>query len=352
MPILMRVLSAALYAFAGFGLFLIALNRILIQMKDGKVKGLATLVTFVIVPIGAGLIGLSIGPSPWSMLPILIIAGIAMGEVRRLAIRRQFRGTQPVLASSTGQSLRRFVTTTDLIVARYAITVDGWPGPRLRVAHLSDFHVGESLPLSYFERVIEKANQAQPDLVFLTGDFVAGHKHTELLPGLLARLRSRYGVYATLGNHDYWAGAEDIAQVISDAGIRLLRNTHHQVQPDGGADLLIGGCEAPWSTAPWPSPSIRPGQLALALSHTPDNIYRLSDEGWHVVFSGHYHGGQIRLPVLGPLVIPSRYGRRFDQGHFIVRGTHLFVSAGVGTASVARIYCPPDIFVVDIDPST
>src|SRR5512139_3984014 len=95
MSLLLRILCAAWYAVAGLGLFLIFLNRTLIQMKDGKIKGLATLVTFVIVPLGAGLTGLSIGPSPWSMLPILIIVGIAVGEVRRIAIRRQFRGTQP-----------------------------------------------------------------------------------------------------------------------------------------------------------------------------------------------------------------------------------------------------------------
>lgn len=348
MNVLLRTLSGGLYAAAGLGLFLILLNRTLIQMRDGKVKGLATLVTFVIIPLGAGLIGFSMGPSPWTMLPILIIAGIAVGEVRRIVIRRQFRGMQPVVDGSTRQSLRRILTTTDLVTARYTITLDGWSGHRLRVAHLSDFHVGASLPLSYFERAIEKANEANPDLVFLTGDFVAAHRHTSHLPGLLAGLHSRYGIYAALGNHDYWAGAEEIARIVNDGGAHLLRNANYRIQIEGVGSILLGGCEIPWNTSQWQPPSIQPGELALALSHTPDNIYRLSDEGWHVVFGGHYHGGQIRLPYLGPLVVPSRYGRRFDWGHFIVDGTHLFVSAGVGTASSARIYCPPDIFIVDI----
>lgn len=349
MSLLLRILCAVWYAVAGLGLFLILLNRTLIQMKDGKVKGLATLVTFVVAPIGAGLIGLSIGPSAWALVPALIIAGIMVGEVRRLAIRRRFHGTQPVVDGiGSRQSLRHFLTTTDLVVARYTITVDSWSGRQLRIAHLSDFHIGANLPLSYFEHVVEKANEAAPDLVFLTGDFVAAHRHTSLLPGLLARLHSRYGVYATLGNHDYWAGAEDIARVVAGAGAHLLRNSYHRIEIEGTDGVVMGGCEIPWNTGPWESPPIRPGELALALSHTPDNIYRLSSEGWHAVFGGHYHGGQIRLPVLGPLVVPSRYGRRFDQGHFVVQGTHLFVSTGIGTASAARIYCPPDIFIVDI----
>ncbi|MBN1427053.1 MAG: metallophosphoesterase [Anaerolineae bacterium] len=347
-PLLLRLMCAALYAGAGMGIFLIFLNRMLIQMKDGAIKGLATFVTFVIIPIGAALIGFALGPSNWALFPALLITGILIGEIRRLIIRRRFRGTPPNIIETVPQSLRRALTTTDLVIANYTLAVDSWQGDHLRVAHLTDFHIGESLPISYFEDVIKRSNDARPDLVFLTGDFVAGRHHASMLSGLLAHLRSRYGIYAVLGNHDYWAGADDIAQAIGNCGITLLRDIHCRVQIDGSTNVLIGGCEIPWRLNNWQPPSIQPGELAIALTHTPDNIYRLSSEGWHAVFSGHYHGGQIRLPYLGPLVIPSIYGRRFDQGHFIVRGTHLLVSAGVGTASAARIYCPPDIFIVDI----
>ncbi len=89
--------------------------------------------------------------------------------------------------------------------------------------------------------------------------------------------------------------------------------------------------------------------LHIVLSHTPDNIYWLSKSYADFVFSGHYHAGQFRIPVLGPIVIPSIYGRRFDHGHFIVNGTHLFVTSGIGVAAPPlRIYCQPDIFIVDI----
>ena len=85
------------------------------------------------------------------------------------------------------------------------------------------------------------------------------------------------------------------------------------------------------------------------LSHTPDNIYRLSKSEVDVVFSGHYHGGQIRIPYLGAIVIPSIFGRRCDHGHFVIKETNLFVTGGVGTAFPSwRIYCQPDIFVIDI----
>jgi hypothetical protein len=86
------------------------------------------------------------------------------------------------------------------------------------------------------------------------------------------------------------------------------------------------------------------------LTHTPDNLYALCDLGYAAIFAGHYHGGQIRLPGLGALVVPSRYGRRFDRGHFVMNGTHLFVTTGVGSAEPpVRLWCQPDVLIVDIE---
>jgi uncharacterized protein len=79
-------------------------------------------------------------------------------------------------------------------------------------------------------------------------------------------------------------------------------------------------------------------------------VFSYSRMGAAAMFTGHYHGGQFRLPFLGALVVPSTHGRRFDRGHFKVGPTHLFVSAGMGCAAPAyRIYCPPDFYVVDLE---
>ena len=100
----------------------------------------------------------------------------------------------------------------------------------------------------------------------------------------------------------------------------------------------------------WQAPRLAPDQLALMLTHTPDNVYRLSRLGFAAIFAGHYHGGQIRIPGLGSLVVPSKYGRRFDHGHFVVNNTHLFVTAGVGSAEPPlRLWCQPDVFIVDVE---
>jgi hypothetical protein len=97
---------------------------------------------------------------------------------------------------------------------------------------------------------------------------------------------------------------------------------------DDGPSVIITGTDAPWGgNAPVFESD---ADVRIVLSHTPDNIYDLSRRGATAVFSGHYYGGQLRLPVIGALVIPSRYGRRFDRGRFHVDGTNLVVSSGVG----------------------
>jgi predicted MPP superfamily phosphohydrolase len=224
--------------------------------------------------------------------------------------------------------------------------------------------VNSHIGVRYYRAVLARAAELCPDLLIYTGDFVTHVEHAALLSDVLTAAHGRLATLAVLGNHDYWAGAAHVAEAVRSAGIILLGNGYVRIPTSRrlrspnlvrastvteGEHLLVCGYEGPWSSAPWQPPQIAPGELALMMTHTPDNIYRLSRLGFTVVFAGHYHAGQMRIPWLGSLVVPSLYGRRFDHGHFVVNGTHLFVTAGVGTAiPPRRIYCQPDIFVVDI----
>ena len=118
--------------------------------------------------------------------------------------------------------------------------------------------------------------------------------------------------------------------------------------PDKGITLC--GCETPWNQTPWTAPDAGDDPL-FVLTHTADNIYRLAKAGATAAFAGHYHGGQILLPGFGPIVLPSAFGRRFPHGHYVIEKTHLLISAGVGVARPTfRLYCPPDILVIDVKP--
>ncbi len=194
----------------------------------------------------------------------------------------------------------------------------------------------------------------EPDLVLLTGDFVTFSEDASRLPELFTGLRGRLGTFATLGNHDYWSGSQPVIQALRQAGIPLIANDCVRLPLWEGVSLRLCGIDDPWGEPHWEPPQLHPGDLNLIISHSADNIYRLRQYPFTGVFSGHFHAGQVRLPGFGALVLPSRFGRRFDHGHFMFKNTagaghtHLFVSAGVGSATpLLRIYCQPDIFVVN-----
>ncbi len=344
-----HLLSVLLAAAACACAYLFFLNRVLIQIRDTRHKSLLIRAGGLTSVAVGGLLGYLAAGTWWLLAPVAVLIVAALGEIRRLIAWRRYRGAEPVAVHGPAIRLTRPRTTTDLAVRRYAIAAPGWRGPALRVAHVSDLHLNSHLPLAYYEDALRSVAETQPDLVFFTGDFVSYARYAALLPRVLPLARGRLGTFGILGNHDHWADAGAVAEAVTASGVTLLANGGMRIAAGDGASVLVAGCELPWSRAPWQPPIPAAGELPLLLTHTPDNVYWLSRLGFAAIFAGHYHGGQIRLPGLGSLVVPSRYGRRFDHGHFVMNGTHLFVTAGVGSAEPpVRLWCLPDVFIVDI----
>lgn len=335
------------------------MNRILSHLRYPPLKTFIAAV-FVLLLVGGftwlGYIG------GWGRVAVLLaLVVLASGELSYRLSDRRLRAAAPLERYGPPPSLLRPATTTDLWVDRYEIPLCAAPpsgcdgrvatGPalaaRLRVVHISDLHLNDHLPDDYFCRIVEIAAGYDPDLVFITGDFVSEAEGAAKFPELAKGLRSRYGVYGIFGNHDYWAGRDEVAGVVAGAGVTYLGNGWRRVRV-GGFKLLLAGCEEPWSRDRLALPALENGEHLLVLSHTADHIYRFSQAGATAVFTGHYHAGQFNLPGYGPLFVPSIYGRRFYRGHYQVGATHLFVSAGVGAHEPpVRLYCPPDIIIVD-----
>ncbi len=345
-----ELISALLLpALAALGTWAFLVNRWTIHWVDGSAKTLMT------AGLGLGLAAVA-GAPLWfgwrrtaNQLALGVLLLFSAGELRRFVLRSEYRA-DPAEPEDAASWLRP-VTTTELELRRFEAPLPKLSVPRLRVAHVSDLHVGEDLPFSYFERISAALRSEQPDLIVLTGDYVSKRERLPLLERFLHGLaRPRYGSFAVLGNHDHWTGAPDrVTAALAGAGVEVLRGTCKTVALAPGARIRICGTEAPWGPALAADPADRSHDLpTLVLSHTPDNVYDLAELEAEAVFAGHTHGGQIRLPVLGALIIPSRYGRRFDRGHFVVSGTHLFVSAGVGAdAPPLRLWCPPELVLVD-----
>ena len=220
----------------------------------------------------------------------------------------------------------------------------------LRVLHLTDFHYSEVLSPRYFDHVIDEAAALKPDLIVLTGDFAGGnHLYRESIE-IYRRLDAPMGKFAVRGNHDYSSEPEVLAYWMEREGIELLENRSKEWRRGDGT-FRLAGTEYPYAAVEdWSAlMGEADGAFRLVLSHIPDNAALLARSGADLILSGHTHGGQGRLPGVGPVFVPSRYGRRYYEGLYEVGEALLYVSAGVGLHTVPlRFRCRPEIALLKL----
>ena len=335
---------------AAFGLWAFVVNREVINWRDSEPKRLAIVVLALLFAAVAAVPLWRRWRGPWTRGALLVILAFSLGETRRAWLRYQYALE---LAGGAPVELFRPVTTMALTVRHFEATLPGLVVPRLRVVQVTDLHITEALPNEYYQRIQSAIAAEKPDLLLFTGDYLSQIRRLPLLEEWLTSLpRARYGSYGVLGNHDHWIdNGQKVSGAFTHAGVTLLGGSCTTVAIPGTPGLRLCGTEFPWGPALDRAAILEGAQGSsplLVMSHTPDNVYALRELGAAAVFSGHTHGGQMRLPVFGSIIIPSVYGRRFDLGHFNVEGTHLYVSAGVGAdAPPLRIYCPPELVEVD-----
>lgn len=244
-----------------------------------------------------------------------------------------------------------------LVESEVELRLPGWP-PELngvRVAVLTDLHVGSPFHgLPTLRRIVARTNARRPDLVVLLGDIVTqgivGGRFVppESIAPELGMLRAPLGRFAVLGNHDGWLDAARVARDLEAAGIVVLRDSAAAVVAHGRTfgvagvtDLWTGRADVPRAVAAAP-----PGGPLLLLTHNPD-IFPGVPPAVALTIAGHTHGGQVRLPLLGRPIVPSRFGQRYAAGHIAEGGRHLFVATGTGTSILpVRFRVPPEIVVL------
>lgn len=226
--------------------------------------------------------------------------------------------------------LRRFLGT-----ARHAEQLG-----HLRVAHLTDQHFGRVTPLAVQEAAIELTNDQRPDLVVMTGDFVAhSQRYLDQLVATLAKLEAP--AIAVLGNHDHWSGADEVARALDRAGVQLLRNQHTVVtlrheplQVVGLDDSYTGHADVERATK-----GLDPRLPTLGLSHVAEEADALWRHGVPLVLSGHTHAGQITLARLNEIALGKLVGHKYVHGLYGTRrpvelepAGAVYVSAGIGAS--------------------
>jgi predicted MPP superfamily phosphohydrolase len=230
-----------------------------------------------------------------------------------------------------------------LCLREWDVAIPGLPAPLdgLRIVQLTDLHMARCFRPAFFERVVEACRGWDADLVVITGDIVEDDEVVAWIGPVLAPLEARLGKLAILGNHDEDHQPAAIVQELARAGFEALEGRWTTLEADG-ATIAVGGTSAPWG--PDVDPAAMPtADFRILLSHSPDRFYRAAQWGVDLMLSGHNHGGQIRLPLVGAVFMPSVYSRRFDRGFFRRGRTLMYASDGIAGMHPVRYGCPPEV---------
>lgn len=252
-----------------------------------------------------------------------------------------------------------FIEPNRLVVRHESITPPRWPAALdgTRIVVLTDLHVGAPhIGVDKLTRVVDETNAADPDLVLILGDLViqgvvgGDFVEPEVIAEELSRLSAKHGVFAVLGNHDWWHNGSQIRAALEAADIVVLEDHSTSVQI-GEAQLYLAGVsdlmtrDANIGRALEKVPA---EATTLLITHNPD-IFPDVPEHVELSLAGHTHGGQVCLPVVGAPVVPSRFGQRYVRGHIVEEGRHLYVGVGVGTSILpVRFGVPPAIDVLTL----
>ncbi len=252
-----------------------------------------------------------------------------------------------VVLSSTSLVLANEVG--ELSIERIELPIRGLPPAfeGFTIVHLTDIHLLPYTRPAFIREVAATANALNPDLILLTGDYVWHDVRAmdELAP-IMATLNARAGVFGVLGNHDYWLDVEAVREGFRQARVPLLVN-QHLVLARGRQHLVLVGLDDGWAghpdlvTALDGAPANAPILLML---HEPDlaDVYA-AQANFALQMAGHSHGGQVRIPGKGALVLPY-LGSKYDMGLYRVGDMWLYTNRGLGEIAIPlRINCPPEL---------
>lgn len=222
----------------------------------------------------------------------------------------------------------------------------------LRIGLISDLHAGSYLSADIIRSVVAKLKAAKPDVIVIDGDFVVAQNQEAAKLEDLGHILPPGKTFAVLGNHDYIENADMLRATLESFGIKFLNNDHAIIEKDGGLVALVGVDDL-WFGHPdleEASAGIPDDIPQVLIAHNPDIVYTLENHRPAAILSAHTHGGQIRLPWLGPILfVPTALGRSYASGLFDWKGIPLLITQGIGeTGPRARLFTPPEVMIVDV----
>lgn len=243
-----------------------------------------------------------------------------------------------------------------LVTREFEVELSSEGGDSIRVVQFSDVHLGPHYSLQQLEKLVERVNELEPDVIAFTGDLIdvpSAFEGRSEISDVLGKLRSRYGKYAVWGNHDYGGGGVRFYEnIMKESGFELLKNQNSVVELDRGQKTTIIGLD----DAMLGHPDIEKAYTGvddqgdkLLLLHDPDLVDDIKADRFDLALAGHSHGGQVVVPLLGPLVTPP-LAKIYTKGMYkLATDSYLYVNSGIGTTRITvRFWNPPELSVFDL----
>jgi uncharacterized protein len=258
------------------------------------------------------------------------------------------------LTGLTGVLYSAGVEPNDVLIERQTIHLRRLPAcfDGFKVVLLSDLHIYPFTTVELINEAIRLTNSVRPDLVLFAGDFVYKSPEAvfDLVP-LLEKLNPAKGVFAVLGNHDRRVAPKIVSEALAKGGVELLNNRGIELQI-ASESIYLAGIDSFLAGTPRPSEafSARRGTVcSIALVHEPDSIRELCAEvPVDLQLSGHSHGGQVRFPGFGALVLPQ-LGKIYNLGLYEVGHAQIYTTRGIGTVYLPiRFNCPPEVTAITL----
>ena len=270
-----------------------------------------------------------------------------------------------------------FIEPNRLVVVSDTLTIKNW-NPAfdgLKIVMIGDIHGGSNnVTEAKLREIVEKTNEQRPDVVVLLGDYVSQQRElgeisarhikmpVETIAANLSGLKATYGVFAVLGNHDGWYADVPVVAALESDGYRVLQNEVAAIEKDGQRLRIFGLKDHLELAGGWLQISADSkrylnttgtGDL-IVLEHSPDILPVIAGDfsispDLRLVLCAHTHGGQVWLPILGRMIVPSGFGQKYAYGHIFDKGVDMWVTSGIGTSVLPfRFGVPPEIVVLTI----
>lgn len=221
-----------------------------------------------------------------------------------------------------------------------------------KIVFISDIHLGPYLTAGRLSRIVDQINAIHPDLILLGGDYV--HYNTRYVKPVfqeLGKLLSACGVYAVLGNHDNYAGADYTKKMMLKNGINICDNQSYWVKK-GKDSIKIGGVGDLWEETQAPENTfkgLKKSDFAILMTHNPDYLENIQTDLIDLTLSGHTHGGQVTFFGLWAPILPSEFGQKYRYGLIDSGNMKSYITSGIGTVTVPlRFFCRPEIVVLTL----